>query len=92
MNELNILALRAPRPPVTSVPLIFWRSAPTIAGFHQWITLLIKSHRLIGGVVIGAKLAGVAPHAIGTMWETIKQGFFMPYWLITMKTIHRFMG
>jgi hypothetical protein len=47
---------------------------------------------LIGGVVIGSQFAGFAPHAISTMWETIKKGLFMPDKIITMKTMHIIVG
>ena len=91
VSPLNILTFRAARPPIGCIPLILRYCAATIACRCQWIPFCIKPNRYIGGVIVGAELAGLTPQAICTSRKTIKQGFFMPYCCITVKTMHSLM-
>ena len=84
----NILTIGAARPPVGRVPQVARHGAPTITRRGQWIAFFVKFDRRVGRVIVRAELARVAPHAIGTARETIKQGFFVADRRVTVKTIN----
>ncbi len=86
-RALNILTVGAARPAVATVPLFAWRGAPTCACGRQWIPFFVKFDRRVARVVIRAKLARVAPHAISTTRETIIYWFFVANWRVAVKTI-----
>ena len=87
-RALNILTVGAARPAVGRVPLFAWRGAPTCARRGQWIPFFVEFDRRVARVVIRAKLARVAPHAICATRKAIKQWFFMANWRVAVKTIN----
>ena len=79
--------MRAARPPFRRVPLLTGNRAPTWAGGGQWVPFFVKLNRRVGGVVIRAPLACLAPHPISAAGEAIKQGFLsLPDSCATVKT------